>query len=367
MLIVQDIISALQTIAPLSLAAAWDNVGLLLGDSARPVERVMTCLTVTPESVAEAIDEKAQLIVSHHPILFRPTKKLIAAMPEGRMLLSLAQAGIAVYSAHTAFDNCVGGINELLAKKLGLGDIGVLRAVDAERQCKIVVFVSDNDLAKVSAAMFAAGAGQIGQYRECSFRLSGLGTFFGAEGTNPTVGEKGRRAEAPEWRLEVLCPDRLVSEAVTALRSAHSYEEPAYDVYPLRPEVAKLGEGRLGVLPGPMPLSQFAQSVKDALQASCVQFVGTGERSVRRVAVACGAAGDFLADAAQRKADVFVTGEVRFHDCLAAQAQDLALVLPGHYATERFAIEALADRLQAKFPSVQIWTSRRERDPLTLV
>ena len=367
MLIVQDIITALQTIAPLALAAEWDNVGLLLGDTATPVERVMTCLTVTAESAAEAVDERAHLIVSHHPILFRPTKKMTAATSEGRMLLSLVQAGIAVYSAHTAFDNCAGGINELLAKKLGLGDVGPLRAVDADRQCKIVVFVPDKDLAKVSEAMFAAGAGHIGEYRECSFRVSGLGTFLGGEGSNPTVGEKGRREEVTEWRLEVVCPERLVHEVVAALRSAHSYEEPAYDVYPLRAERARLGEGRFGVLPGPMLLSQFAQMVKEALPAPWMQFVGSPERSVRRVALACGAAGEFLGDAVQRKADVFVTGEVRFHDCLAAQSQEIALVLPGHYASERFGIEALADRLQAQFPAMQIWASRHERDPLSVV
>jgi dinuclear metal center YbgI/SA1388 family protein len=364
---IHDLTSALQAIAPLSLAAEWDNVGLLLGDSARPVERVMTCLTVTPASAAEAVEARAQLIVSHHPILFRAAKKVTADTVEGRMLLNLMQAGIAVYSPHTAFDNCAGGINELLAQKLGLESVGPLRGRDADRQCKIVAFVPDKELAKVSDAMFAAGAGHIGQYRECSFRLSGLGTFFGGEGTQPTVGEKGRREDVAEWRLEVLCPDRLVETVVAALRSAHSYEEPAYDVYPLRPERANLGEGRVGALPAPMPLSQFAQMVKAALKADCVQIVGPTDKAVQRVALACGAAGEFLGDAVKQKADVFLTGEVRFHDCLAAEAQGTALVLPGHYATERVGIEALADRLQTLFPDLQVWASRRERDPLSLV
>jgi dinuclear metal center YbgI/SA1388 family protein len=367
MLTVQDLVTALQTIAPLSLAAEWDNVGLLLGDSGRAVERLMTCLTVTPDSVAEAVEARVQLIVSHHPILFRATKKLTTAIPEGRMALDLAQAGIAVYSPHTAFDNCPGGINDLLAQKLGLTSVGPLRSVEAARNCKIVVFVPDKDLTKVSDALFAAGAGQIGQYRECSYRLSGLGTFFGGAGTNPTVGAKGRREEVAEWRLEVVCPDGAVDEAIAALRSAHSYEEPAYDVYPLRLERAKAGEGRLGLLPTPMPLHQFAPFVKAALHANCVQIVGLPERPVERVALACGAGGEFLADACRHQADVFLTGEVRFHDCLAAQAQDVALVLPGHYATERLGIEALADRLQAQFPALQIWPSRCERDPLVIV
>jgi dinuclear metal center YbgI/SA1388 family protein len=367
MLTVHDLTLALQAIAPLNLAAEWDNVGLLLGGSAQPVERVMTCLTVTPGSVAEAVEARAQLIVSHHPILFRAVKKLTVDTVEGRMLLSLMQAGIAVYSPHTAFDNCAGGINELLAQKLGLTNVRPLRAGDADRQSKIVAFVPDKDLAKVSDAMFAAGAGRIGQYHECSFRLSGLGTFFGGEGTQPTVGEKGRREEVAEWRLEVLCPDRLVENVVAALRSAHSYEEPAYDVYPLKAERAKLGEGRVGMLPAPVPLGQFAQMVKSALKAECVQIVGASKQTVQRVAIACGAAGEFLGDAGKQKADLFLTGEVRFHDCLAAEAQGIALVLPGHYATERVGIEALADRLQTQFPALQVWASRRERDPLATV
>ena len=364
---VGNLIAALEAIAPLSLAADWDNVGLLLGDPGAPVERVMTCLTLTPESVAEAIESNVQLIVSHHPIFFRPVKRLTTANAEGRMMLNLVQAGVAVYSAHTAFDNCAGGINDLLAEKLALRNVVPLRTGQVAAQCKMVVFVPDNDLGKVSDAMFAAGAGHIGQYRECSFRLSGTGTFYGGEGANPTIGEKGRREEVAEWRLEVLCADALVDRVVAAMRSAHSYEEPAYDIYPLRRERTKIGEGRLGVLPAPMTLAAFAQQVKESLHASRLEVVGVASGPVERVALACGAAGEFLADAVAKKAEVFLTGEARFHDALAADAQRIALVLPGHYASERHGVEALARRLSSKFPSLQIWASRRERDPLSIL
>ena len=212
----------------------------------------------------------------------------------------------------------------LLAQKLGLTGVGPLRSGEGERRCKIVVFVPDKDLCKVSDALFAAGAGRIGEYRECSFRLSGLGTFFGSEGTNPTIGEKGRREEVAEWRLEVLCPERLVDGVVAAMRSAHSYEEPAYDVYPMRPELAKVGEGRVGNLTAPMALSNFLVLVKGVLRALSVQFVGPPGQSVQRIAIACGAAREFLTDAVVRKADVFLTGEVGFHDCLAAQRTNRA-------------------------------------------
>ena len=359
-----EVVDFLRGLAPPRLAASWDNVGLLLGDDAAAVECILTCLTVTPESVAEAIDEGAQLIVSHHPILFRPTQRLTTATPEGRMLLSLARAGVAVYSPHTAFDNAAGGNNDVLAQRLQLREVGPLRQQDAARQCKLVVFVPDADLAKVSDAIFAAGAGRIGQYRECSFRLAGTGTFFGSDATNPTIGRKGRREEVSEWRLEALCPEASVERVVAAMRQAHSYEEPAYDVYPLRPERDGIGQGRIGVLTAPVTLENFANNVKQALAARTVQITGDRNRAVRKIAIACGAAGEFLADAVQHGADVFLTGEVRFHDCLAAQAQGIALILPGHYATERCGVEVLAEVLQRQFPSLRVWASRRECEPL---
>lgn len=361
---IADVAGFLRRFAPPRLAASWDNVGLLLGDDTASVDRIITCLTVTPESAAEAIDERAQLIVSHHPILFRPTQRLTTATPEGRVLLSLAQANVAVYSPHTAFDNTAGGINDVLARGLQLTDVQPLRKQDAPGQCKVVIFVPDSDLTKVSDAVFAAGAGQIGQYRECSFRLAGTGTFFGTDATNPTVGQKGHREEVAEWRLEAVCPEANVESVIAAMRQAHSYEEPAYDVYPLRAERNRVGQGRIGLLPEKLSLQNLAATVKRALHATHVQLVGDASRMVQRIAVACGAAGEFLGDAIAQQADVFLTGEVRFHDCLAAKAQGIALLLPGHYATERCGVDALAEVLQRQFPSLRVWPSRRETEPL---
>jgi dinuclear metal center YbgI/SA1388 family protein len=364
MLTVANIIDFLDQFAPPRLAADWDNVGLLLGDRAAQVQRVMTCLTVTPETAAEALAEEAQLIVAHHPILFRAAKRLTTATPEGRTVLTLARSGVAVYSPHTAFDNTPGGINDVLCQRLGLIDVVPLRRREGVRQCKVVVFVPESDLARVSDAMFAAGAGHIGQYSQCSFRLAGTGTFFGSDAANPTIGQKGRREEVSEWRLEAVCPEAQVDQVVAALRQAHSYEEPAYDVYPLRPSAGMVGEGRLGRLPQPMPLSEVALQVKTALNAGAVPTVGEVGRSVATVAVACGAGGELLPDAVRARADALLTGEVRFHDCLAAQAQGVALLLPGHYATERVGVEELVAVLARQWPELRVWASERERDPV---
>jgi dinuclear metal center YbgI/SA1388 family protein len=374
MLTVAAVVDHLERLAPTRLAADWDNVGLLLGDRAAPVSRIMTCLTVTPSSAAEAVDRQASLIVTHHPILFRAAKRLTADNSEGRMLLALARAGVAVYSPHTALDNAAGGINDLLAGKLGLVEVGPLRrggpttqarsASEGTRQCKLVVFVPENDLARVQDAVFAAGAGRIGEYRECSFRLAGTGTFFAGDAANPTVGQKGRREEVGEWRLEVVCPEARLGDVVAAMRKAHSYEEPAFDLYSLTAAPSGLGEGRVGQLPAASTLAELAVKLRAELRCGPVGVVGEPGRQVRRVAIVCGAGGDLLGDAVRARADVFLTGEARFHDYLAAQAQGLALLLPGHHATERCGVEDLAGRLRGQWDGVEVWASERESDPV---
>jgi dinuclear metal center YbgI/SA1388 family protein len=362
---VADVAAYLDRFAPPASAAEWDNVGLLAGDPAGPADRVMTCLTVTPDVAAEAVAEKVQLVVSHHPVLFRGAKRLTPATSDGRVLLPLLRHGAAVYSPHTAFDNCPGGINDGLAKRLGLTDVKPLRRRDGRRECKLVVFVPDSDLAKVSDAVFAAGAGVIGQYEQCSYRLAGTGTFFGTDATNPTVGAKGRREEVSEWRLEVVVPEGKVDAVVAAMRTAHSYEEPAFDVYPLRP-VPGPGEGRVGELAAPVSLGELARAAKSKLSAGCLQLVGDPGKPVKRVAVACGAAGEFLTDALKAGADAFLTGEMRFHDCLAARDAGVGVLLPGHYATERPGVEDLAGRIGEAFAAT-VWASRAERDPLNAI
>ena len=366
MLTVADWVGHLEIFSPLGTAASWDNVGLLLGSRSAPCERVMTCLTVTPEVVAEAVAESVGLIVSHHPILFKGTKNLSDSSPEGRLLQPMLRAGIAVYSPHTAFDNCPGGINDGLAARFGLSNIRAMRAKDSPAECKLVAFVPESDLAKVSEAIFNAGGGGIGQYEQCGFRSAGTGTFFGTDGTKPTVGKRGQREEVTELRLEIVVPEAKLSAAIAALRGAHSYEEPAFDIYPLKPKRG-WGEGRIGELTDAVSLADFAATVKLACGARATEFVGNPAELVRTVALACGAAGEYLTDAIRAKADVFVTGEARFHDLLAAEAAGIALVLPGHYASERPGVEDLAVRLREAFPAATVWASRAERDPLNSV
>ncbi|MCS7270020.1 MAG: Nif3-like dinuclear metal center hexameric protein, partial [Gemmataceae bacterium] len=329
------------------------------------VQRIMTCLTVTPATVQEAIREQAHLLVSHHPLLFRPVQRLTLDSADGALILPLLRSGIAVYAVHTAYDDAPEGINEQLCQRLGLEGVVPLRRRAEPPSYKLVVFVPESDWQRVSDAVFSAGAGVIGQYRECSFRVSGKGTFFGTEGTQPTIGQKGRREEVDEWRLEVVVPADRLDEVVAAMRRAHSYEEPAYDVYPLQP-LRREGSGRLAQLRVPCSVAAFAAHVQQQL-GSRVHVVGQTDRLVHRVAVACGAGGELLADALRHQVDVLLTGELRFHEALRAEAAGLTVVVAGHYATERLGVETLAQRLQTAFPTLNVWASRDERDPFYLL
>jgi dinuclear metal center YbgI/SA1388 family protein len=375
---VADLTAWLEQFAPSRLAEPWDNVGLLWGDPAAPVERVMTCLTVTPTSAAEAVREQAGLIVSHHPVLFREVKKIRADWPATGYLWSLARSGIAIASPHTAFDNTHEGINDILCRRLGLVEVAPMRPFpitagdpQAPRSFKIVVFTPEAECNAVSSAAFAAGAGRIGAYEECSFAIPGEGTFFGTDLTNPTVGERGRRMTVRELRLELVCPAPKLAPVLAAIRAHHSYEEPAIDVYPLHDnDVSGLppgGAGRIGRYRDARPLEELAALASRVLGGVCVAMVGEPRRPVKRVAVACGAGDDFLADSARAGADVLLTGEARFHRALEAEALGIGLLTAGHYATERPGIEELADKIARAFPGLQVWPSHDERDPIRTI
>jgi dinuclear metal center YbgI/SA1388 family protein len=366
-----EILAWLDREAPTHLVEEWDNTGLLLGDRLQSVSRVLTCLTLTEDVAREAIDRGAQLVVSHHPIFFKAVKKLTADDAQGRMVLRLAAAGVAVYSAHTRFDSARGGINKGLAERLGLVEIDSLQPASAPASFKLVVMVPRTHVEAVRQAMWKAGAGVIGEYTECSFLMPGVGSFRGTSASNPAIGEPGEFQTVEEYRIDMVCPAPLVDQVIAAMKKAHPYEETAFDIVPRRAPQIDVGVGRTGLLPPadqpgqpPLLLGDFLERVKERLEIDTVQFSGRLDQPVRRVGIACGSAGELLRLARQRRCDVFLTGEARFHTALEARDAHIALVLAGHYATERPAMEALAITLREAFPGVETWASTCERDPL---
>lgn len=360
----QLVLDTLQSLAPLETAEEWDNVGLLLGDADSEISAVMTCLTLTPDVAAEAVRENVGLVVTHHPLLFKPVKQITAKTAEGRMILSLLRHGIAVSSPHTAWDNAPQGINQQLAELLELRNIQPLRPWPKEEQVQIVTFVPVEHRLAVQRALWDAGAGIINEYRECSYYVSGTGTFYGSQHSNPAIGQAGRLEAVAEDRLEVVCPAHLVHYAIEQLRKAHPYEEPAIDVYPRRSLPSNQGVGRCGDLPTPLPLAELNRLICERLKTPLTPFVGEPEQQISHLGIACGAAAEFAKDAQRAGCQAFLTGEARFHACLEARTANFGLVLPGHYATERPGMERLAELLAERHPDLHIFASQVERDPL---
>ena len=349
---VNTICQAMDSWAPQSLAYEWDKVGLQIGEPGMPVKRVLACLTVTAAAAARAEQWGAQMIVAHHPILFSALKTLRTDDPHTRLCLRLAARNIACFAAHTNLDVVPGGVNTLLAETLHLENITPLIPSPKAGQVKLVTFVPETHLATLREALCQAGAGVIGDYAECTFSTPGAGTFRPGDGTKPFSGRKGALNEEPELRFETLVAKAVLPQVLQALRAAHPYEEPAYDLVTLENRDARFGLGARGTLARPATLRDFAESVRKALKLSHVRIVGDPRRKVQRIAV-CGGAGGGEIPAIPRDIDVYVTGDLKYHEADAAQERGLALIDAGHDGTERDIATTIAKYLKKAVPGLE--------------
>ena len=319
-------------------------IGLQIGNRERRVRRVLVALDVTPEVVKEAIGKKADLIVSHHPLLFHPPSSITTGDELGKSLLTLAEKRIAVFSAHTNLDCARGGVSFALAEALGLRGTEFLAPLK-DTLVKIAVFVPSGHVDAVAGAMGKAGAGAIGKYDSCSFRTVGTGTFRGSEASNPFLGQKGKLESVEETRIEMIAPRANAPSILTAMKAAHPYEEVAYDLYPLQNTDPEHGMGTVGTLTKPMTLGSFLKRVKITLRAEAVRYTGRLNRQVRRVAVCGGSGSNLLQNAIATHADAFVTADVKYHAFHEA-GDRLALIDPGHWETEHVILKPIAERLK---------------------
>ena len=358
---VSDLVRAMEAIAPTCYAASWDNVGLLIGDLSAPIARVLLTVDTTREVLEEATRDRCDAIVSYHPPIFGSLKRVVAPS----IAHDAARRGLAVYAPHTALDVADGGTNDVLADSIGMAPRAPLRlAAVPDGRLKLVTFVPADHVEAVSRAVFAAGAGQIGNYSSCSFRSTGTGTFFGEEGASPAVGAAGRLEEVAEVRLETLVPVNAVDAVIRALRVAHPYEEPAFDLLRLA-EPASRGFGRVGPVP-PASGRALVERAKTALGLTAVLVAGRLENDVSRAAVCAGSGGEFVTDAIAAGAGFLLTGELKHHDVLRAVAAGLAVVCAQHSASERPAVRALRPRLEARLPGVQVAESDADCEPLSV-
>ena len=342
---IQDLVGLVHSLYAPDLAEDWDNVGLQVGDPGAPLERVLVALDPGLAAVEAARDAGAQALVTHHPLLFRPLKRLTADDAVGRVVWTAVRAGVAIISAHTNLDSAVAGLNSWLAEQLGIAQSTPLQPAAGD-YLKLVVFVPAGHEQNVAEALFSAGAGEIGAYDHCSFRSPGTGTFRAGEGTNPFIGEIGRNAEVEELRLETVVPRRKLLRVLDKMHKVHPYEEVAYDLVALQNQVPGAGLGRIGRLPEALSLDAFAAQVKVSLDCDHLRLTGAGSRTVHKVAV-CGGSGAGLLQTAHRQgADVLVTGDVKYHDARQAEELGIALIDAGHFATEKLMIEQVTHALQ---------------------
>ncbi len=362
MIKLKKITRTMERLAPLSFQESYDNSGLQLGDPEMEVNGILITLDVTEGVVEEAAELGYNLIISHHPVIFGGLKSITGRTAPERIVARCLREGIAIYSGHTNFDSIPEGVNKAMADRLGLGKLKILETRKGLLK-KLVVFVPTAQSTQVREAMFEAGAGQIGAYDSCSFNVEGKGTFRGQEGTDPYVGRPGAKHTEPETRVETIVPAHLLNRVVQAMVSAHPYEEVAYDIYPLENSNPGVGMGMVGEFEVGMDEEVFLNFVKDRFGLSVIRHTALLGRQVKKVAL-CGGAGSFLiGKAIASNADVFVTGDLKYHQFFDAEGK-IVLMDIGHFESEQFTRELFYDLLMKNFPKFAIRLSETDTNPI---
>lgn len=362
---INHIVSVLEQLAPPVYQEGYDNSGLLVGDASAEIEKVLVTLDCTEAIVDEAVQKGAGLIVAHHPIVFSGLKRLTGKNYIERTVIKAIKHNIAIYAIHTNLDNVRAGVNAKIGEKLGLQNLEILEPMSAKLY-KLVTFVPHVHTAAVTQAMFSAGAGHIGNYADCSFIQEGTGSFRAMPGTNPFVGEQGKRHFEPEHKVEVLVPIHNKNKVIAAMIKAHPYEEVAYDLYKLENVNQELGAGMIGELKQPMQEDQFLNHVKAALQTKSIRHTALLGKPVKRVAF-CGGSGSFLLNRAIGSgADVFITGDFKYHQFFDADGR-IVIADVGHFESEQFTIELLAEYLMEKFPTFAVLKTEVNTNPIAYI
>lgn len=367
---VRQFIEVIERIAPLRYAEDWDNVGLLIGDRNDTVSRAMLTIDFTEEILAEAIEKQADLVITYHPVMFHPIQRITADNVPGRILLHTLSHGIQLYSPHTALDATPGGVTDWLADAVGSGyrrPLTPYQNLPESRQVKIVTFVPTSAADRLRDALSSAGAGQIGDYEQCSFNVSGKGTFRGGRHTNPVVGQPGRLEVVDEVRIEMVCPVKGLSALISTLKQFHPYEEPAFDLYPLYPIPShKAGVGRRVVLDQPATVAVIAERIKKHLHIESAKITSPS-REVHIIGIVPGAGSAVLDTAIEQGCDLFITGEMAHHRALAAEGLGCSIILTGHTNSERGYLPLLVNKLREALPELESFVSQTDRSRFAIV
>ncbi len=359
---IAEIIQTIEEFAPLSYQESYDNAGLIIGDRNADCTGVLICLDAVEAVINEAIDKKINLVVAHHPIVFSGLKKITGKNYIERVVLKAIKNDIAIYACHTNLDNVMLGVNHQIADQLGLVNRKIL---DPQKKLlkKLYTYVPVNKTDRVLDALFSAGAGNIGNYSECSFQVSGSGSFNGNEKAMPFAGEKGKRHIEAENKIEVIFPAYKENNILRVLREAHPYEEVAYEIITLDNTFQEMGAGMLAELATPMEEAAFLSFLKDRMQTACIRHTALLNKPIKRVAF-CGGAGSFLLNQAiAQKADVFISGDFKYHQFFDADNQILICDI-GHFESEQFTSQLFNKILSDKFPTFAVLISEINTNPV---
>ena len=359
---IKEIVDALEMFAPLPLQDGFDNAGLQVGLTDAEVTGVLLCLDVTEKVVDEAVASGCNLIVSHHPLIFSPLKRITGATYVERCVMKALSNGVAIYSAHTNIDNAPGGVNYRIAEKLGLQNLKIL--VPKENALlKLSVYVPVASADAVREALFAAGCGHIGNYDSCSYNVEGFGTFKAGEGAQPFCGTVGALHKENEVRIDTILPAYIKNRVIKALLAVHPYEEPAYDIYPLQNNWEAVGSGVVGELPEATDERDFLLKIKDTFAAGCVRHTLLMGKKVKKVALCGGAGASFAGAALAAGADLYLTGEARYHDLFLYNGKMLVAFI-GHYESEQFTMEIFKEIISAAHPNIKVKTTEVNTNPV---
>jgi dinuclear metal center YbgI/SA1388 family protein len=359
---IKNILAILEEMAPLAYAEDFDNVGLLVGNADAKATGILVCHDALESVIDEAMDKNCNLVVCFHPILFSGLKKITGANYVERSILKAIKNDIAIYAVHTALDNHKDGVNKIFCDALGLANAKIL-IPKKDFIHKLVTFAPTENADEVRNALFAAGAGKIGNYENCSFNSDGIGTYMGNADSNPVVGQKGEFVQAAETRIEVTFEKHLKSKILKALFASHRYEEVAYEVYELKNDHQNIGLGMIGELETARTERDFLQLVRDSMQAEGIRHSQYTKKNVKKVAV-LGGSGSFAISAAKRAgADAFVTSDLKYHNFYEAE-NELLLLDIGHFESERFTKNYMVDFLKEKIPNFAIILSEVNTNPV---
>ena len=353
----KEIIKVLEGFAPPYLAESWDNVGLMVGSASCDVQKVLCALDLNHEVIDEAIDLGANCIVTHHPFLFKPIRSINLETIQGQMIEKLIKHQISVYSMHTNYDITTGGLNDYLANQLGLKDIQILSKTYEEKLYKGVIYVPCSHLEQVRDVVIKNMTCDIGKYAGCTFSKQGEGTFIPLEGSKPYIGETGYVEKVNENELSFIGTYQEVEHIIKEAKKVHPYEEVAVDVYPLENMKKVYGIGRYGELEEALSLETFVEKVKRIFNLEHIRITDLKERTIKRVAICSGAGSEYISRAAQ-VADVYLTGDLKFHEGQMAKSLGLTIIDVGHYASEQIALAPIGDCIQKAFPACEIYYSK---------